>query len=220
VPDIPNRDELERILSSKLSKLQKRQLASLLEFLGDPPDFNNVPASFWDDAGKELAQVVIPFSEGVYLDAAERLMGTISIGVDWNLVNTAASSWAQRYGYDLVNGINNTSRQAIQQAVTSFFNDQLTQGQLTERLGRIYSPVRAEMIARTEVTRAAAQGEVALVRELEKQGVQMVAVWHTRNDELVCPLCGPLNGKKQGTDWTEPPPRHPRCRCWISYEYK
>lgn len=220
MPDIPNRDELERKLSRALGRLNKRQLAALLEYLGDPPNFNNVPPEFWDKAGKELAEVVIPFSEGVYIDAAARMLEEVTIGVDWNLVNEAASRWAGQYGFELVTGINNTSRQAIQRAVTSYFNEGLTQGQLRERLGRIYSPVRAEMIARTEVTRAAVQGERDFVGQIERQGYSMVEVWHTRADEIVCPICSPRNDKKRGDGWDSDhePPAHPRCRCWIGYE--
>ena len=92
--DIPNRDELERILARKLGGLQKRQMGKLLELMGDPPDLNNVPMSFWDDIGMELGQVVLPFSERVYLEGAQRLMGESPVGVDWSLVNQAASDWS------------------------------------------------------------------------------------------------------------------------------
>ena len=220
MPDIPDRDKLERKLARILGSMNKRQLASLLEYMGDPPDINKVPPEFWDQAGKELAAAVLPFSEGVYLDAAERMLEEVSVGVDWNLVNSAASNWAQQYSFELVTGINNTSRQAIQRAVSAYYTEGMTQGQLEERLSRIYSPVRAEMIARTEVTRAAVQGEWAFVREIRQQGIEMVEVWKTRNDDRVCPICGPRHNKKRGDGWDSDnePPAHPRCRCWLNHE--
>jgi SPP1 gp7 family putative phage head morphogenesis protein len=94
-------------------------------------------------------------------------------------------------------------------------------GDLRGRLGRIYSPVRAEMIAVTEVTRAAAEGERATVREIEKEGIRMVEVWQTNNDSLVCPICGPRHGKKVGDGWSknDGPPAHPRCRCWLTHTF-
>jgi hypothetical protein len=222
MPDIPNRDELERILARKLGGLNRRQLGKLMELMGDPPKIENVPMSFWDDAGKELAQVVTPFSERVYLEAAERMLETVPVGVDWSLVNTAASSWAQQYAYDLIGGINATSRQAVGQAVSNFFTQGWTMRDLHNRLGRIYSPVRAEMIAVTEVTRAAAEGERGVVAEIEKEGIRMVEVWQTNNDELVCNICGPRHGKKHGDGWTrsQGPPAHPRCRCWTNHEFE
>ena len=222
MPDIPNRDALEKILARKLAGLNRRQLGNLLELMGDPPKLENVPLSFWDDAGKELAQVVTPFSERVYLEAAERMLATVPIGVDWSLVNEAASIWSQQYSYSLVSGINATTQRAVGRAVGNFYSQGQTIGQLTGRLGRIYSPIRAEMIAITEVTRAAAEGEREIAAELAKDGIKMVEVWETRNDELVCPICGPRHGKKEGTNWTknDGPPAHPRCRCNIRHEFE
>ena len=226
--DIPNRDQLERILARKLAGLNRRQLGQLLELMGDPPKIENVPLSFWDDAGKELAQVVTPFSERVYLEAAERMLESVPIGVDWNLVNESASIWAREYSYELVGKINTTSQRAVSRAVANFYDQGLTMGELTDRLGSIYSPVRAEMIAQTEVTRAAAAGEYEVVSELAKDGIKMVAVWETNNDEIVqrCPICWPRHGKKEGDGWTrnagihQEPPAHPRCRCWINHEFE
>ena len=196
-------------------------MARLLEYLGDPPRFENVPPEFWDEAGRELLQALSPFGERVYLDSARRMLETVSIGVDWGLVNQAAFDWAETYTYDLVRGINDTSRQALQRAVSSYYRDQLTQGDLRNRLSSIFGPVRAEMIARTEVTRAAVEGERATVREIEKEGIRMVEVWQTRNDEIVCPICGPRHGKREGDGWTknDGPPAHPRCRCWTIHEF-
>lgn len=207
--DIPNRDALERILARKLGGLNRRQLAHLLELLGDPPNIANVPFSFWGEAGKELAQILVPFSERVYLEAADRMLAEIPIGVDWSLVNEAASTWANTYGFDLVRGINDTSRRATSSAVSAYFDQGLTMGQLRQRLGRIYSPVRAEMIATTEVTRAASEGEQGVVNEIAREGIRMVPIWQTNNDALVCPICGPKHGKEI-TDG-QYPPAHPRC---------
>ena len=86
-----------------------------------------------------------------------------------------------------------------------------------DSLGRVYGPRRAAMIARTEVTRAAMQGEVLIAQELAAQGIHMVAIWKTRNDELVCPICGPRHNKEKGDGWYNEEPAHPNCRCWINH---
>jgi hypothetical protein len=232
VPDIPNRDELERILARKLGGLNRRQLARLLEVLGNFEDYASalemyeaIPPDLWEEMGKEMAAIVIPFSERVYLEAAERMLETVTIGVDWSLVNEAASNWAMQHGSQLVKGINGTTQSATNRAIANFFEQGLTFGDLRDRLGKIYSPVRAEMIAITETTRAASAGEYEMVREIEKEGVRMVAVWQTANDDLVCPICEPRHGKKEGDEWTrnaglhQEPPAHPRCRCWVNHEF-
>jgi intein/homing endonuclease len=42
------------------------------------------------------------------------------------------------------------------------------------------------MIATTEVTRASVEGEREVAREVAEQGIEMVEVWQTSNDEMVC----------------------------------
>lgn len=37
--------------------------------------------------------------------------------------------------------------------------------------------------------------------------------WHTRGDERVCPICGPLGGLEFPGDAGPLPPLHPNCRC-------
>ena len=82
------------------------------------------------------------------------------------------------------------------------------------------------MIAETETTRAAAEGQLINIREIEKTGVQTVTVWHTAADERVCPICEPLNGKPEDGKsagrpyWLHPTlgvipmdAAHVRCRC-------
>lgn len=249
VPDIPNRDELERKIARLLGKYNRQQLAELMKLMKNHPTLANVPAEFWTTSQMELVQTLMPFSEMVYMEAAARMVEAIPVGVDWALVNTAAADWARSYSTILAGQINATSRSSIatsiRNSIASFFEDSMTFGELEERLrtdrvlrdlftsdvrdrlGRIYGPQRAAMIARTEVTRAAVEGERATVREIEKEGIRMVEVWQTRNDEIVCPICGPRHNvqERKGAgdaywDRNMGPPAHPRCRCWTNHEFE
>lgn len=227
--EIPNREEMEGRLARALGKLQRSQLARLIEYLGDPPRVENVPESFWQEIGQELLEVLRPFLASLYqAQAAEMLAAMPAIGVDWALVHEAAATWARQHAGQLVAGINAHTREALGRAVSGFFEDGLTRGELEGQLAGLFGPVRAEMIAVTEVTRAAAEGQQGLVSEVAAQGIEMVDAWSTRNDELVCPICGPLHGRDaDGYDagrvpyWIHPvtgvrygkPPAHPRCRC-------
>ena len=216
--DVPRREKWERDLARVLGKLNRSHMARLLEYLGDPPRIENVPPGFWDEAGEDLRKALGPILEEVYVEQAAELIQGLPVGVDWALINEAAVEWARRYSFELVTGINSTSRRALQKAVSSYFEMGLTRADLEGRLVNIFGPVRAEMIAVTEVTRAASQGEMAIAQDLRGQGISMVAIWQTNNDELVCPICGPRHGKKRGDGWDDPPPAHPRCRCWINHE--
>ena len=146
-------------------------------------------------------------------------------GVDWDMINKDAETWAREYGGELVKKIDEGTRRDVGNAVGDFYSEGQTMGELTDRLGRIYSPQRAERIAITEVTRAAAEGERGIAKELAKDGVIMVEVWQTRNDLVVCAICEPRNGMEEGTTWTrgsgtyKEPPAHPNCRCNIRLDY-
>ena len=216
--DIPNRDELERKIARQLGKLQRGWLGRLLELLGDPPTLVGIPETFWDEIGQELERVLAPFLESIFLDQALELMSGQPVGVDWALINRAAIEWARTYTFELVRGVTAVTQQALQRAVAAYFERGQTIGDLERALSSLFSPVRAEMIAITEITRAASQGELALADELNKMGITMITTWSTNRDELVCPLCAPLNGKARGDGWNDPPPRHPRCRCWLNHK--
>ncbi len=241
MPDIPNRDALEAKIAKLLGKYNRQQIAELMVLMENHPTLANVPVEFWNTSQRELVKILMPFSETVYLAAAERMLETIPIGVDWALVNTAAAEWSRSYSTLLAGQINVTSRDAIatsiRNSVSAFFEEGLSIGELEQRLatdpnlmelftkdvkdrlGRVYGPRRAAMIARTEVTNAAMQGEVGIANELAREGIHMVAVWQTSNDALVCPICGPRHGKKKGDGWYIETAAHPNCRCWINHEF-
>ena len=218
MPDVVGRDELERKLARKLGSLQRAQMMRLLEHLGDPPKIENVPAMFWDEVGKELAVVLAPFLEEVYLTQAKELMLSQPIGIEWSLIHERAVTWVQQYTFDMVRDINQTSRSALQKAVSAYFERGQTIGELEQSISGLFGPVRASMIAVTEVTRASVQGELAIAKELSAAGIDLIHIWRTNRDEITCALCAPLDGKKQGDGWSDPPPRHVRCRCWLSTE--
>ena len=69
--------------------------------------------------------------------------------------------------------------------------------------------VRMEVIARTEVLRAHNQGRIKFHQEV---GVEKLE-WMTMEDERVCPVCGPLDGRRFATGRFPPQPAHPNCRC-------
>lgn len=226
--DYRNRTEREARLARAIARMSAGQRARLFEIMGDPPRLENVGAEYWNGAFAEWQGVLTPELESIFVDSAMAMLeATPAIGVDWDLVNRGAADWARRYGGELVRKIDDTTKQAVRDAVADYYEEGLNLGQLRERLGRWFGPVRADMIATTEVTRASVEGEREIARELGAQGVRMVEIWQTNNDEMVCPVCGPRHGvvKGEGTGmayWTEAdgPPAHPRCRCWINHELR
>lgn len=223
MPQLPNRDEIEAQFARQLRRELRRQETELLSAIGDPPDFNNLSDGLWAALLVGMQQAVRPVLFGTYLDAAENLLNTLPVGVDWGTVNVGAARWARDYTYDLVSGINSTTRSALQERISAFFGPgagepQLTVGELRDALSRLFGPVRAASIATTEVTRASINGELAIVAELQRAGVQLTAIWETMADERVCQICGPRHERPRGDGWYDDPPAHPNCRCGFRYE--
>jgi hypothetical protein len=234
VTEVANRDALEAELAKRYSKLSAGHRKELLTLLGNPPSYANVPQSFWARVAKDLDGSFMPFLSEIYMQQAETLLTGLPVGVDWAIINQRAAEWAKRHSYDLITGLTDNSRAVVQQAITNFFEQQMTRGDLETLIGRAFGPVRAEMIAVTEVTRAATEAEIQIGEELAKEGILMTAKWYTRNDEIVaeCPVCYPLNERPadgytglRTPYWNSPttndhitPPAHPRCRCSMGWE--
>jgi len=228
--DLVDRDMFERRMARRVGHVNQSALEKLMELLGDPPDFGNVPMEFWTTTGIGLRGAVVPVLEEIFLMQAEALIEQVGFGIDWTLVNQAAVDWAKTHAGELVDGVTETARNFIGDAVADYFEDGLTIGDLRERLERVYGPKKAEEIAQTEVTRAAVEGEIEMVEEIRKSGIEMTPIWQTNNDDLVCPICGPMNGRMgqyvgSVPMWEHPdlgeigaPPAHPRCRCWVNHE--
>lgn len=215
---LSNRDDLEARLTRLLGKAGREATELITSALGDPPDANKLTPELLKQLEDTYSGALLAELERVFVAGAEALIEDVGVGVDWALINQAAADWSRQYTYNLVRGISDNSRQFLQQSVSDFYSTGMTNAQLSERIARLFGAQRAESISITEVTRAAVEGERAMVAEIERAGLRMVAVWHSVEDDRVCPICSPRDGKKYGDGWNNYPPAHPRCRCFVSHE--
>ncbi len=151
-------------------------------------------------------------------------MDTAGLVFSQTLANEAAARWARDYAAGLTELINGTSQRVFGEVISKWIQcPGATIGELHNALKDAFeiNDARAHMIAVTETTRAYANGnKIAFLHG----GVKKWR-WNTNNDELVCPICGPLNGMVKnigesfgefhGERFTEPP-AHPNCRCWVT----
>lgn len=73
---------------------------------------------------------------------------------------------------------------------------------------------RAETIARTEIIRAHAEGQLDALESLGVEEIGVMVEWSTAGDDRVCPLCAALEGIVMKLDEARGTiPRHPNCRC-------
>lgn len=220
MPDLINRVKFEKELMRTIGRISSTRVDEIIRLLGDPPDVENVPPSFWRKLAREISTEIEPLIVNVYLAGARALADEISVGgVAWNVVKKDAVTWAQNYTFGLVKGIDGVSRDLLRRSVSRYFETPMTQGDLRRLIEPTFGASRARRIAVTEVTRASALGEFAVATELRSLGIESIPVWETNNDDLVCPVCGPLNHKPLIGEDIESllPPAHVNCRCWVNY---
>ncbi len=195
---------------------------------------NPTPAAldaFWAGEDARLWASVRATFEDV---AAENAIAmAVRLGADdamWNAVNQAVIDWTHRYytgeSPDFVGSVrslNQTARLQVGEAYARWQRGELIEGRgglpaLIAELEPTFGPERATRIAATEATRIAAESTNAAA--MATPDIEVLE-WGTAFDEVVCPICSPLNGRQ--VDKGRPfapgvmlPPAHVNCRCWVT----
>lgn len=148
----------------------------------------------WEAEEAELRETLAPeIKAAVALGILAFLLSLARAGVTLANVatilptmNELASVWAERYSFELVRGLTETTRTQLQQAIAAYYRTPgMTRAELTQLIlrgpsgigdlvvsGRFYSAAeRARMIAATEVTTVWSEAQVIAMRQL---GVPMV----------------------------------------------
>lgn len=206
--------DIERALADRLGPLFSRWGDQSLRAIQSSAALNYALL----DAG--LMSILLPF----IIDHALAQMTAFAeeIGPDFDpaTMATTASAWANTYTFDLVTKLTSDTRTVVQNAIAAYLK---TPGMTREALEKLLRPafglVRAEMIAITETTRAAAQAATMYQTFLAESGLTFTRINRTNADDRVCAICGPLNGKAEA-DWPneQGPPWHTRCRCAVTLQ--
>ena len=142
----------------------------------------------------------------------QQLLGVPRPEVDWELLNEAAHTYARQHSFDLVSQVTNTSRGALQTALSEWIYSGEPLDALVNNLTPMFGPVRANMIAVTEITRVYAQSNIIGWRAY---GVDAQR-YNTAVDDIVCDICAPHHGQEYPLGQAEAtPPLHVNCRCWL-----
>lgn len=201
------RDAALRFLSDELSRI--------LAIVRDEGGNAAVDPSFWEQEAALLYGLLRPYlQEAALLSAAEAFVALQQAGMEisWDIVNENAIAWAEAHTREVVAQIIKTSMDGF----VAEFGDWVRSGEpldaLVARLEKYYSPVRANMIAVTETTRAYASAQVELFK---MSGMVSGWQWIPAVDDLVCPICVE---KGKGGPYKlddEHPPAHVNCRCAV-----
>jgi SPP1 gp7 family putative phage head morphogenesis protein len=113
---------------------------------------------------------------------------------------------------------------AMGQQMSRILATGLTKGQGPKKIARelrkgvsSITKTRANVLVRTEIIRAHAEGQLDAFERLGVKEVGIRAEWSTAGDDKVCDMCGVLEGAVMTIDEARGLlPRHPNCRCmWI-----
>jgi len=228
--ELPNRPQLEATFARRLSLLSSRHRQELVRLLGNPPDPQRVPASFWAKVEREHNEELFLMLLLVFMASGE------FHGLDEANARQLAQPWAQQRSQLVSRGYVTSSQERLSRVATRWRERQTTvardrdfppeaapsvsvpQVEVEGGALEVFGPERDESIAVTETTTAqSAGGEGAA----EATGTTSADdLWITENDGLVCPVCRPLHQAAR-EDWTRffpsGPPAHPRCRCFVRY---
>jgi len=230
MPQFLNRDEYEATIQRELNRIHKEARATLLdlfpanlygEAVFDEATFDSVKpdwSALYDAIKAQYRRELTPIIGFVFAESAENLELERAFAIADDIVTDSSENWARRWVQTLATDMTQTNQRQIDRYIAEYRADpEVGIGWLRERLGRIVSPSRAEMVASTEITRANYEGEAFIANQLRNEGIDLVAVWFTAVDERVCPICGANHNKPRGEGWQLPPPAHPRCRCWVNW---
>lgn len=213
-------DAAEARVREKVNKILSKYLPKFLSAIAK----GEAAALAYDDLRNELRASIEPEIVGIAVESGLALAADVGVEFDPAMVQDEAASWARSYTFDLITGLTNTTRNVVQSAVASYAETPgMTRADLESLLSPAFGEYRASMIAVTEVTRAYSQAtNMYQSRIRDNAGVEMERVWRTNNDELVCPVCGPLNGVPESewaNEFPDGPPAHVRCRCSTTLRY-
>jgi len=147
--------------------------------------------------------------------------GKASFDMSFDAKSQAVIDWADRHAAELIDGITETTREDINNAVAAHAEDGDWEEYYAEVLNAVGDESRADLIARTEVMTAANEGQREAWNQASTNGLlsgdEQVA-W-IATDINPCPECEELDGATRDLDGEYPdpggdgPPLHPNCRC-------
>jgi len=168
----------------------------------------------------EFAAAQLPFYRDLTSEGIDKLATRV-----FTLVDTDALDFMTNYNLVLAGDVHRELADGIKRTVMSGIATGKGVEDIVRDLGHVVkdresfrhagskvfskAQYRMEVIARTEVLRAHNQGRIKFHRQV---GVQKLE-WMTMEDERVCPICGPLDGKVFDTGRFPQQPAHPNCRC-------
>jgi HK97 family phage portal protein len=172
------------------------------------------------DVDPTLKDVIAPALQAELSRRAQQRfteLGAEFVPIDEAVASGRINDWLGDYVPITTRRIDDTTAERIKQVIDTYRQTPgMTIQDVADMLRPVADPYRASMIAITEMTRASTQAVDNYQAYLTENGITTTMYWTTQNDELACPICGPLHNSPKDewpADQIDGPPAHPNCRC-------
>lgn len=147
----------------------------------------------------------------------QNFLDKVEIDAVFGLQNKKFISYFNDRSKLVIKSVDNTTKKWIAEIIQESKQSGLSTSQIIDKMVTEipgFTKIRAERIALTETANAMSLVEI---ESAKKMGFTEM-IWRTSRDERVCPICGPLEGRRKKFDEVfdgiyNRPPAHVSCRC-------
>jgi len=171
-------------------------------------------------SGKVLSDMIDfpPFLVWAGSQGGQAGLDKLGIEGTFNLKNHQLLAYFDDYSNLIINSVDTYTKEWIARKIQYGIDKRLTPYEIAQSLiseGKQINRIRARRIVLTETAKAMSVVEMELSKRLGFKEIQ----WNTSRDELVCPICEPLDGEKVAIgdffiEDVQAPPAHVNCRCF------
>jgi len=186
----------------RLFAQQKREVLSKLDSMKDMTDLFMFDSAIWDRnlriiSTKHMKAAMNENGLRVFRDIAKmgKQYKDLTAEIDYDMEYPEAMLQLEAQTLKLAGEVNATTELAVRTAIMEGFVEGLTIREIAKNIEKVFKQagaVRAAMIARTEMSRAANYGAIVAYQQ---SGVVEAKEWLTAKDEKVCPFCNKMDGK-------------------------
>lgn len=228
----PIEDKYKKVLSEYFTQQEGKVLSAIKSYKRKDVSINLSD----DDEAELMAEISVPFIEESVITSSE--LAYALVGLDDERLSTQddlVREFIKNRTLKLGQSTSETTRQDLERIMQGWAEDEGTIEDLKKMLAEYFDTARSgrvDMIARTEISRAAGFAQETVYNEVGAVGKQ----WITAQDERTCEFCGEMDGKVVGItenywdngqtvvgseggqlpidfDDISSPPLHPSCRC-------
>lgn len=219
--------DFRKKLITEFSRQEKSVLASVVE-----KELKSISFKFDVDAEEEIfVKVFIPKLEDIIARHGAEALAMVTARQTFDTQNERISKFLDSRGTQFAKSVNQTTKDKINEEIKAGIDAGEGIAEIRNRIQEVFAgarAVRAEAIARTEVSRSS---NFATIEGYKQSGVVSGKEWLTAFDERTCDECADMDGKMIELDQNyfdqgdnlgpisfdyediEGPPLHVSCRC-------